>query len=130
MGLLLSCFSLLVFQGVGFLCFKLPVLLDYCAKANKQAAPQTVQCSLILFAYVGYFICAVWPSTDMFFRPKFLSYLCIPKPGYASGFCRPNCSFSSRLAPFSFKTIKKEKKIVNKLLHMDNFSFPMILHLY
>lgn len=130
MGLLLSCFSLLVFQGVGFLCFKLPVLLDYCVKANKQAAPQTVQCSLILFAYVGYFICAVWPSTDMFFRPKFLSYLCIPKPGYASGFCRPNCSFSSRLAPFSFKTIKKEKKIVNKLLHMGNFSFPMILHLY
>lgn len=36
LGLLLSCFSLLVFQGVGFLCFKFPVFLDYCVKANKQ----------------------------------------------------------------------------------------------
>lgn len=41
LGLLLSWFSLLVFQGVGFLCLKLPVLLDYCVKANKQAASHT-----------------------------------------------------------------------------------------
>lgn len=66
-------------------------------------------CPLILLAYVCWFICAVWSSTGILFRLKFLSNLCIPKPASETRFWRPSCSFhtSYKLALFSFETIKK-----------------------
>lgn len=70
LDLLLSCFYLLVFQGAGFLCLKLPVLLDYCVKANKQAAPHRGKTS----AFEVHGSCPSFPGS----APCFPLLRCLP----------------------------------------------------
>lgn len=112
--MLLNCFSLLMFQGVGFLHLKLPqlpVLLDYFVKQTNK--PHIRQSVFTDTAWLCMLFCAVLSSMDILFRPKFLSNLCIPKPASAIRLWRPNCSShaSYKLALFSFETIKKDNKL-------------------
>lgn len=72
--MLLNCFYLLMFQGVGFLHLKLPqltVLLDYFVKQTNK--PDIRQSVFTDNAWLCMLFCAVWSSIDILFRPKFLS---------------------------------------------------------
>lgn len=119
-----------MFQGVGFLCLKLPVVLQYCVKANKQAALHRQfsahrYCLLTCVILLMLSGIAQISSLDLnpFLTPAYLNLDMNPRSGGQS------VVSSTSLLFFSFATIKKKKKIGNKLLHMGYLSFPMILHL-
>lgn len=115
MVLPLNCFSLLMFQGVGFLHLKLPVFFYHFVKSNKKAAAPHRQFSVHWYYLVicVIFICAVWSSIDISFRLKFLSNLCILKPASETRFGGQIVVFilTASLLFFPLKPFKKKKVI-------------------